>query len=451
MQADPPEDPQRADPRSRVPGRVYKGTAWQVLGRLLGSLSTFASVLVLARCLSPEEFGRFTFYLAVFGLLDAWTDFGTGSVAVRRTADDRWAMLPVLRSARRVRLGLALVGLLSTALLVRWQGEPHGLLIVAAALYPATHAFELSATVFKNRIDWRWPVAVRSVAALARLLVILAMAFSGVGQAAAYLLASAAVSGAANLALHLVARPHLPKPTIALRSAEGIFREAWPLGLGMVCQQGYFYLDNLFVRAWLGEGPLGHYNAAMRLLSAAIILALYAASSALPWLSERARAGQLAEAAANLTQPLFAAAALFCGLCAPWSRELLTLCFGAPFAAAGPALAWLFAAIAAIHAGAVLLNALVAAGNGRAVLWISLAALGLNAGLNALWVPGQGLVGAAAATAATELFVALGAGLWLGRAGRSPFAVRPWLWILAPLAYGAAFALSAALRRGLQA
>jgi O-antigen/teichoic acid export membrane protein len=129
----------------------------------------------------------------------------------------------------------------------------------------------------------------------------------------------------------------------------------------------------------------------------------------------------------------------------------LTLCFGAPFAAAGPALAWLFAAIAAIHAGAVLLNALVAAGNGRAVLWISLAALGLNAGLNALWVPGQGLVGAAAATAATELFVALGAGLWLGRAGRSPFAVRPWLWILAPLAYGAAFALSAALRRGLQA
>lgn len=449
MQADPRGNPQAEAASARVPGRVYAGTAWQVLGRLLGSLSTFASVLVLARCLSPEEFGRFTFYLAVFGLLDAWTDFGTGSVAVRRTAHDRWAMLPVLRSARRVRLGLALVGLLATWGLVSWQSEPHGALIVAAALYPATHAFELSATVFKNRIDWRWPVAVRSAAALLRLAAILLLALLGVGQAAAYLLASAAVSGAANLALHLVARPHLPRPTIALQSAQGIFREAWPLGIGMVCQQGYFYLDNLFVRAYLGAGPLGHYNAAMRLLSAAIILALYAASSALPWLSERARAGQLAEAAANLAQPMFLAAAGVTGLCAPWSGELLALCFGAPFASAGPALVWLFGAIAAIHAGAVLLNALVAAGAGRAVLWISLAALGLNALLNAFWVPAFGLAGAAAATCATEAFVALGAGVWLGRQGRSPFAVRPWRWLLGPLLFGAGFALSTHLAEAL--
>jgi O-antigen/teichoic acid export membrane protein len=427
------------------------GTAWQVLGRVAGSVATFLSLLILARALSGEEFGRFTFYLAVFGLLDALTDFGTGSVAVRRTAGDRWALIPVLRAARRLRLVLAGLGLGLTWALVLWFKEPGAAWIVAAALYPATHAWELSATIFKNQISWRVPTLVRSTAALLRLMAIAILAAAGVLTAAPFLFASALVSAGANAVLHWVARPHLPRPNQALRTASGIFRESWPLGVGMVCQQGYFYLDNLFVRAWLGAGALGHYNAAMRLLSAAIILALYAASSALPWLSERARANDVSAAAANLAQPLLLLAAGSCGLLAPWSSDILELCFGAEFKAASAALMWLFAAIATIHAGAVLLNALVASGRSQRVLWISLGALALNALLNALFVPRFGLAGAAATTLATEAAVALGAGFALAGPGPSPFAVRPLRWLAAPLVFVLLGALSWCLRQALVA
>ena len=63
--------------------------------------------MLLSRHLSVESFGRYTFYLAVFALLDSLTDFGTGAVAVQRTAGDPGAVAGVLRAGRRIRLALA--------------------------------------------------------------------------------------------------------------------------------------------------------------------------------------------------------------------------------------------------------------------------------------------------------------------------------------------------------
>ena len=71
---------------SPVPARVWSATGLQIAGRLWGSACTFAILAVLARHLGAAEFGRFTFWIAVFGLLDGLTDFGTGAVAVQRIA-----------------------------------------------------------------------------------------------------------------------------------------------------------------------------------------------------------------------------------------------------------------------------------------------------------------------------------------------------------------------------
>ena len=82
--------------------RVWKSTGLLVLGRLWGSACTLTILFVLAHHLEPAGFGRFTFYLAAFALLDSLTDLGTGSLAVQRTADDTRAVGPVLATARRI-------------------------------------------------------------------------------------------------------------------------------------------------------------------------------------------------------------------------------------------------------------------------------------------------------------------------------------------------------------
>ena len=427
-----PIAPANVPESDQVPARVWRATAWQVLGRLFGSATTFVALALLARELPGSEFGRLTFYLAVFAWLDALSDFGTGAVAVQRTADDAWAVAPVLRSARRQRLALATLGFFATAVLCFVFDEPDASWILIAALYPLTHALELSATVFKNRIDWRIPTLVRGLASLLRLLAVLGTYWLGVVRAAPYLFAMALGSAAANFTLHRAALPHLPKPSIPVRAPSGLFAQALPLGLAMVCQQAYFSIDNLFVRSWLGEEPLGHYNAAMRVLSLLIMGAIYAGAAALPWMTRRVAGGGVGAAAARLAQPMMLAAALLCGAIAEFAAPLLELLFGAPFRAAAPGLVWLLGAVVAVHGGAVLLTALVALDRGRAVMGIAGGALAVNVVLNALWVRGYGLEGAAAATFWTEVFVASAAATTLARARCGFLSVRPWAWLLAP-------------------
>jgi O-antigen/teichoic acid export membrane protein len=363
-----------------VPRRVWHGTGLSIAGRLWGSACTMALLALAARNLPQAEFGRFTFYLALFALLDALVDFGTGSIAVQRSAADPAALWGVLRGGRRIRAGLGLFGLALVAAFAFGFGEPGAGWIVLAALYPLTHVLELSSVVFRNRIRLGVPVALRAFAATARLAAVAILVSAGVAGAAPYLAATAAASALANLLLHLAARPQLPRGVPSKRaatttSARVLFAAAWPLGVAGLCQQAYFHVDNLFVRGWVGLPELGIYNAGVRLVSVMILAAQFAPTVGLPWLARRASAGDLGLAAARLGRPLFA-----------------------------------------------------------------LGGLAVNLVGNALLVPTRAAEGAAIATVATEAFVALGAAAALARAGHRPWGrgASPLGWLAGPALFAAA-------------
>lgn len=429
-----------------MPSRVWRGTALLVAGRLFGSACTFAGLWTLAHWLSPEAFGRYTFYLAIFAVLDTLADFGTSNVAQQRTAADADALGGVLAAARRVRftmgaIGVALVG--GGAFAFR---EPGASWLLLASLYPVTHVFELSATVLKNRLSWGVPVLVRAAASAMSLAFLLALRFAGEVEPARYLCAVALGSALANGLLHLACRAHLPSGPSPRVASYDLFLAALPLGIAGLCQQAYFYVDNLFVRAWCGPEELGRYNLGVRILSYSIMIAIYASQAALPWLAREHARGEIARANAKLGQPLFALACLFAGGAAPWSEEILAL-FGEHFRGGGESLRWLFGAGAVIYCGSGILTALVAAGRGRAILAIALAALGVNLAANAWLVPREGIVGAAIATLATETTVTLLGFVALARASTSAFA-HTWGWLGGPLAFALAWFVSSAIRGG---
>lgn len=426
--------------------RVWSGTALLVLGRAWGSACTFVVLFLLARRLAPADFGRFTFYLAVFALLDSLADLGTGAVAVQRTAQDASQIPRVLAATRRIRFvaglaGVALVGGLAFA-----AREPGAPFLLLASLYPVTHVLELSATVFKNRIAWRVPVLARAAASAASLAFVLALLAARAREPALYLVGIAAGSALANGLLHAAARPYLPREKARDVPWRELLRASLPLGLAGLCQQAYFYVDNLFVRALQGEVELGHYNVGVRLMSHGIMIAVYASLTALPWYTREHAAGRLGAAIERVARPSFALAAVGAGLALPWAERLLAL-FGAGFESAGPSLRWLVLAAWTVYLGSALLTGVVAMGATRAVLAIAASGLAVNLVGNALLVPRLGIEGAAIATFVTELAVALGAARALARRG-----VRPWRaasaprWMLAPVGFVAALALSSLAR-----
>lgn len=434
-------DEDRAARRSTVPRRVWAGTILLVLGRVWGSACTLYILYRLAHQLPPEGFGRFTFYLAIFMLLDTLADFGTGQIAVQRTAHDESAIPSVLAATRRIRLMTGSLGVLLVGGGALISSEPGASWILLASLYPVTHVGELSATVFRTRIAWGVPVAMRATASALSLSFVLWLLARDDREPARYLLAVACGSAIANGLLHLASRRHLSGETPALIPLREIFLAALPLGLASLCQQAYFYVDNLFVRAICGDKPLGQYNIGVRVMSYSIMVALYATQAAMPWLAREHRKGELAAAVARLTQPLFALAGLGAGLLWPWSAEVLAL-FKPEFASAGASLRWLLFATATIYAGAGLMTALVAAGKTRSILAIAALGLATNLVANTFLVPSLGIEGAGIATFLTEAVVALSAAIALARAGVNAFrGVQALGWLGGP----ALFALGAAV------
>lgn len=429
-----------------MPARVWSGTRLLVLGRMWGSACTLASVWLLARQLPPEDFGRYTFYLAIFVWLDTLADFGSGQTAVQRTADDPEALPEVLAAARRQRFLFGVLGVLITGASAFAYREPGAGWILLASLYPVTHVLELSTVTLRNRIAWGIPVALRAIAAGLSLAFVLLLRASGEREPARYLCAVAAGSAIANVLLHLACRPYLPQRKPRAIPLRDFLRAALPLGLASLCQQAYFYVDNFFVRDLCGTAELGRYNIGVRVMSYSIMVAIYSGQAALPWLARAHARGEIGAALGGFVPRLFALAALGTGALAPWAGELLGL-FGPGFAAAAPAVRWLLVASAFVYAGSGLMTALVAAGSMRSILRIALVALAINLAANALLVPRMASEGAGLATALTECSVGVGALLELRALGaRGMLSTRPLLWLAAPLGFGAAFLVSGLVR-----
>jgi len=440
-------------PESRgILRRVLGGTSLLVAGRIWSSVCTFVSLWLLAGHLEGGAFGRYTFYLAVFMLLDSLVDLGTGSIAVQRTADDPEAVPGVLGATRRIRGLASLFGVLLVGGGAFALGEPGAPWILLASVYPLTHVMELSAPVFRNRIAWGVPVAIRAGGAGSSLAFVAVGLSLEVDEPGFYLCAVALGSALANFALHFAARRHLRNPGRVDFDWKAILAAALPLGLAGLCQQAYFYVDNVFVRVLVGSVEVGHYNVGVRIMSLCIMVAVYAALVALPWFRREHGKGELGAAVARLAQPLFAVAGLVTGLLLPWSAKILRL-FGEPFVEAATSLQWLLGAAALVYLGAALMTAVVATGRSGAVLVVAAAGLVVNLAGNAALVPGLGIDGAAISTFATEAVVALGALVALWRSGvRGLAGAAVWRWsggpVLFAVGYFASRALAAAIAGG---
>jgi len=365
------------------------------------------TLAILARELPLGEFGRYTFYLALFAFLDGLVDFGSGALVLQKGTSDEGAFMAMLRVARGVRGVVALASMALLALAIGMLDEAQAGWIVLAALYPLSRTLEASSLVFQRRIKHGTPVLLRGVAASLRTLSIAFLVLDGTTSAAPLLAVHAAWIAAANLAQHWAARKELLRlskvasawPAVPLR---GFLALAFPLALASVSQQAYFYVDNLFVRGMLGTEELGRYNAAARIFSWLVLFAAYATSAALPWLVRQHEAGSLNAATRQLSQPLLVGGVLVCGSAFAFADPLLGFVFGPDFSASAASLRWLLLGALCVFAGAPFLTALVAAGHNWTVAKITTAALLVNVIGNLWWIPSSGIQGAAAATLASE-------------------------------------------------
>ncbi|MFI7589614.1 lipopolysaccharide biosynthesis protein [Spongisporangium articulatum] len=226
----------------------------------------FGSVVLLARLLTPEDFGLVAMVTAVIGIAEIIRDAGLSSAAVQAaqlSEDERtnlfWANLGLGTAC-------ALVIVASEPLIVAGYGEPR----IGPIIYSLAFVFMISGANTQYRSDMMRRLKFRQLSTSelsAQFLAIvtavsLALAGAGLWAIVAQQIVTAAATFLINVA-NLRWNPGLPKRGVSLRR---FFR----FGFGVLGTHGLAYLTksaaNVAIGAHLGPAPLGLFNRAYQLL-----------------------------------------------------------------------------------------------------------------------------------------------------------------------------------------
>jgi O-antigen/teichoic acid export membrane protein len=409
-------------------------------GEALARLAAFAATVYLARTLGPALFGSIAFATAILLYLTQLADAGVELVGVPLVARSRDRLDDVVGPVFAARIWLA-VGLtiVTIAVSLILLPQPDAILLAGYALtLPLAAASARWVHLGLERTGWIGVSRTLGEALTLLLVLVLVRDASRIGY-----VPFATFAGQALLTLLLILGLRRMGYRTPVRfdwdEARPTFDRARHLVAFTILGLVLFNFDLVFIRIVRGRAEAGLYSAAYTLVAFGANLIVAFAHTVMPVLArldndlaERSRVFQRSVFQAfSLALPAGVGAALI-------ADQILKTVFGDQFVGGVMAmriLAW-YLPLAAIREMPVV--ALIAAGQEKALLRVNALTALSNVILVVALVPAYGLVGAAIATAATELVR-----LWLaaraaGRAGYPSIDARQlWLPIVASLGMAA--------------
>jgi len=249
-----------------LPRGVGRGIAWALASQLGRQLIVFATTVVLARLLSPDDFGLIGMATVFTGLATIVNDVGVSGALVQRREISESHLSSMFWLNLIVGLSLCGLTLLLAPLIADFFGSPAltGVLRVLSLLFVAGALGIVQQSLLIRAMNFRRLGLIETAAVMLAGLVAIAMAASG--------------WGVWSLVLQLVLMPTFTTIGLWLRSdwrpARTFDRQALaelvPFGLSMAGFNvvNYFArnLDYLFVGKFLGATSLGYYTLAYRLM-----------------------------------------------------------------------------------------------------------------------------------------------------------------------------------------
>jgi O-antigen/teichoic acid export membrane protein len=253
-------------PTATLADRAARGTGVTLAGQAARVVLQFGSMVILARLLTPEDFGRVAMVAAIIGISDMVREFGLSSAAIQAkfiTQDERTNLF---WTNTGLGLGSAVVMSLLAPLIAAFYGQPTLLwLVVAMSL-----SFVFSGVTTQFRADLTRELRFGALVAVdlagfgAGLALGAVAAFGGFGSWAIVLQQVSAIAITCVLsALVSRWRPGLPKRHVSIR-------RFLRFGAGLLGTQAIGYavknVDSIAIGAVWGALPLGLYDRSYQLM-----------------------------------------------------------------------------------------------------------------------------------------------------------------------------------------
>ncbi|OGB06174.1 MAG: hypothetical protein A3E25_16420 [Burkholderiales bacterium RIFCSPHIGHO2_12_FULL_69_20] len=379
----------------------------QGLARVLSIAANLALILVVARLMGTEVFGRFSYVLAFITVGATLADLGTTAVLAHGLAlldgSARAHYLGNYILMRAVLAALVMAGCVAAALVLPNAGAQGALLIAAFGLpVLASRFFEPVFQVVGRPWLSLWPNLAFGMAQLAVVALVVAKPTMPVDMLTALFVASNAVY--TGMAVILMLRHVRPDWTPDRPLLADILKLALPMGVGALFTTLAIRMDVFVLERLHGPLVLGQYSAAYRILDLAVFFAVTLTTPLIPILSREIRSDRTAALARSR---LFVQGA--CALALPLAivvptvaTELVTAIFGAPYAGAAEPLSILVWDVLLVMLALIGTAVNLANGEVRHAYWVAPGGALMAVVLNAALVPAHGAVGAAWAALGTQ-------------------------------------------------
>lgn len=385
--------------------RVARNTGWLVGDRIVRAAANMILIAWLARYLGSEEFGRFNYVLAFVAIFSGVATLGLETVAIRNLVDRPDDAGRILGTSLALKLagGMSAYAVMLLAFAIV-SPDTLGL----AALAGLTLLFQSGDVVecwFQSGSRMKYAVYARNgaffVSALLKIGLILGHA--GLGQ---LLLASAAEIALVAVFLFALYRREVGNPAWRVDLALGrqMLKDALPMLVSALAILLYMRIDQVMLANLSGFAEVGVFSAAVRLTELWYFIPVALMTALFPMMVS-ARANGDAGAEDRRTALLFGAMgwagillAAFTSLASGW---LVQLVYGSAFAAAAPVLAVQAWMAMFVFFGVARGRWLVTRNQQVASMYVDIAAIVINIGLNLVLIPRYGAFGAALASLVT--------------------------------------------------
>lgn len=246
--------------------RTLVGLGWSGATRLLGQLLQLAAAVVLARLLSPNDYGLLGMVLVFTGFANSLADMGLGASIIHKSAPSERHLNSVFWLNVATGILLTVLLALAASLVARFYDEPRlGPLTVAIAI----NFFLGSLNVVHNALlekslNFRTKFWIETVSTLAAGIVALILAFTGAGVWS--LVGQLLTSTAFRVVMMWSLSSWRPAMSFDFSAVKELMRFGGKLtGFGIVIYWSR-NVDKLVIGRWIGSAALGFYSLADKLM-----------------------------------------------------------------------------------------------------------------------------------------------------------------------------------------
>ncbi|TSC72305.1 MAG: polysaccharide biosynthesis protein [Parcubacteria group bacterium Gr01-1014_38] len=402
---------------SVLPPRLLSGAAVSTFGRVLGTLVSVLTVGVVTRSLAAgggvAAYGTYATIFAFLAVAAVVADGGLYLVftkwAAREDAEGESRIFQAVLRLRFVSLGVALFLLATVVSVLPYPAVVRAGVLLGTVGVGSQLVTQLLLGVFQKRLRMLAPAVSEVLGRGATLLFSLLISWRGGGVLAfvGAFVVGALVTLVGNL---LAVRRFLTAPSAHPGPrASAVIREAWPLGLMLICWLLVFRVDSVLLSLFRPPEELGWYALPYKVLESLLFFPAMIGGLLLPALSkeaiaEKRRFSEALSAATSLFLVLTIPTVALLFLSAPWVIAVLG---GPGFSPSVPVLRILAVALGTLFFGNLYGNSAIALGAQRSLLRAAMILALFNILVNLVIIPRYSFFGAAWTTLGTELLSAL--------------------------------------------